>query len=57
MSEQEYLKPCPFCGSTANEIYAAAWEGAYCSNKKCFLFAMEHPTKEQWNKRAHEVIA
>ena len=58
------LKPCPFCGSEAEEDFAHSYYLINCSNKKCPVIIMTEPifaftddnykkVMDKWNTRHH----
>ena len=64
MSEE--LKPCPFCGSPANQDFidygevlssekGKVYESVTCSNEDCFFYCgaeAGYMTAKQWNTRS-----
>lgn len=43
------LKPCPFCGSKADEFRP---KDVACSNDECWAFhKLRHVSRDEWNAR------
>ena len=51
MTQQEELKPCPFCGSAAEDGMGYNYHKVCCSSLACRMSNM-YFTKKEWNMRA-----
>lgn len=69
MSEQEELKPCPFCGAVADiswtdqkhKFFECYEEQVQCSNEECevktALCKFKGEAVRKWNRRAGEKLS
>lgn len=57
----DQLKPCPFCGSTAELLHTKTWDYfVRCTDKGCAARTRQYHENnvgavDAWNKRAKEV--
>ena len=51
MTQREELKPCPFCGSAAEDGMGYNYHKLCCSSLACRMSNM-YLTKKEWNMRA-----
>ena len=51
MTQREELKPCPFCGSAAEDGMGYNYHKVCCSSLACRMSNM-YFTKKEWNMRA-----